>query len=110
MTPARAAKEERKGLMRQVPIGGVFLTVSPGIMTLYVRLSVTRVGCLVNSVGELMPTDIADNSTLIARDWFSVDVKVVLLSEQEQTRRIMLAHHGQGLRAIEPLQETPGAA
>lgn len=100
MTTATQAKHQRAQLMRQVPVGGVFLVVAPGnpCPTLYMRVSKGRVACFVNALGELPDMD---DTTRISRDWFVNEAEIVLLPEAEQARRIMLAHHGLGAQVLE---------
>ena len=98
-----AHKIKQRDAVRQVPIGGCFLvttgTSGVGVPCLYERVSQHHVRCLVSALGETLWTD---TTMLISRPWFTRDAQIVLLPVHEQNKRIMLAHHGLGLRALAP--------
>ncbi len=100
----KAIKAALSVQMRQVPVGGVFLitNITGGGMVLYMRTTEHRVRCFVSTVGEVFYTT---DTMLISRPWFTDTAQIVLLPEAEQNKRIMLAHHGYGLRAIAPWED-----
>jgi hypothetical protein len=94
----KVAKAKQSEAMLKVPIGGVFLIGTPPFC-LYQRIDKAHVQCLVNTRGIVESLTVR---TRINQPRFAHDVEIILLPEDEQSRRIMLAVHGQGQRAIEP--------
>lgn len=96
--PTRAL---RMAMMRDLPVGDVFVFDVPDGRTLYIREKGEMVRCLVTFRGEVLPPDTSSIFRINGSELMDTGL-VVHLSPEEQAQRHMLAVHGQGAKAIEP--------
>lgn len=97
----KRAKAKCIEAMRELPVGSLFLLCwwSKGpLSALYEKHANTRVRCVVDSTGKW----VVENRSVhcIDRPGFIELSYVISLIPDGQSRRLMLAHHGLGMKAI----------